>query len=171
MSNVTHPSHYNSGKIEVIEAIEDWKLNFHRGNAVKYVARAGKKDPSKEIEDLEKAVWYLNREIEVLRADRDDRDPVRPNDMNPKKTKVADRKKSILLYGPQGCGKTTHAKNLAKFFGLKNIVDSGGAKTKDGYLDPPFDTLIVSNSRPMNMSLTEQMVSFDVAIKMAEIKT
>ena len=62
MSNVTHPSHYNSGKIEVIEAIEDWKLNFHRGNAVKYTARAGKKDASKEIEDLEKAVWYLTRE-------------------------------------------------------------------------------------------------------------
>lgn len=56
MNNVTHPSHYNAGKIEVIEAIEDWRLNFHRGNAVKYIARAGKKDPNKEIEDLEKAV-------------------------------------------------------------------------------------------------------------------
>lgn len=68
MSSVTHPSHYNAGKIEVIEAIEDWKLNFHRGNAAKYIARAGKKDPNKEIEDLEKAVWYLNREIENLKA-------------------------------------------------------------------------------------------------------
>ncbi len=61
MSNVNHPSHYNSGKVEVVEAIEDWKLGFHRGNAVKYIARAGKKDPSKEIEDLEKASWYLKR--------------------------------------------------------------------------------------------------------------
>lgn len=52
--SVNHPSHYNSGKIEVIEAIEDWRLGFHRGNAVKYIARAGKKDPRKEIEDLEK---------------------------------------------------------------------------------------------------------------------
>ena len=61
--NVNHPSHYTDGKIEVIDFIEDKGLNFHRGNAVKYIARAGKKDPAKEIEDLQKAVWYLNHEI------------------------------------------------------------------------------------------------------------
>ena len=61
--NVNHPSHYTDGKIEVIDFIEDKGLNFHRGNAVKYIARAGKKDPAKEVEDLRKAVWYLNREI------------------------------------------------------------------------------------------------------------
>lgn len=83
-SNVTHPSHYNTGKIEVIEAIEDWNLNFHRGNVVKYTTRAGKKDPLKEVEDLEKAKWYLEREIERLRAGIEKREPVRPNDMNPK---------------------------------------------------------------------------------------
>jgi hypothetical protein len=82
--SVSHPSHYNSGKIEVIEAIEDWGLNFHRGNTVKYVARAGKKDPTKEIEDLEKGAWYLAREIERLKARRDKRIVVRPNDMNPR---------------------------------------------------------------------------------------
>lgn len=60
---VNHPSHYTDGKIEVIDFIEDKGLNFHRGNAVKYIARAGKKDPAKEVEDLKKAVWYLNREI------------------------------------------------------------------------------------------------------------
>lgn len=64
--NVNHPSHYTDGKIEVIDFIEDRNLNFHRGNAVKYIARAGKKNPEKEIEDLEKAVWYLKREIERL---------------------------------------------------------------------------------------------------------
>lgn len=64
--NVNHPSHYTDGKIEVIDFIEDKKLNYHRGNVVKYVARAGKKDPSKEIEDLKKAQWYLNREIKRL---------------------------------------------------------------------------------------------------------
>lgn len=80
-SSVSHPKHYNSGKIEVIEAIEDWNLNFHRGNTVKYVARAGKKDPSKEIEDLEKAAWYLNREIEVLKSKKEKREAIRPNDM------------------------------------------------------------------------------------------
>lgn len=61
--NVNHPSHYIDGKIEVIDFIEDKGLNFHRGNAVKHIARAGKKDPNKEIEDLQKAAWYLNREI------------------------------------------------------------------------------------------------------------
>lgn len=64
--SVNHPSHYTDGKIEVIDFIEDKGLNFHRGNAVKYIARAGKKDPNKEIEDLQKAVWYLNREIKRL---------------------------------------------------------------------------------------------------------
>ena len=59
--NVDHPSHYNMGKIEVIEAIEDWKLGFHLGNAIKYIARAEyKKD---KIENLKKAIWYLQREI------------------------------------------------------------------------------------------------------------
>ncbi len=64
---VNHPSHYTDGKIEVIDFIEDKGLNFHRGNAVKYIARAGKKDKYKEVEDLEKAVWYLNREINRLK--------------------------------------------------------------------------------------------------------
>ena len=64
--NVNHPSHYTDGKIEVIDFIEDKKLNFHRGNAVKYIARAGKKNPEKEVEDLKKAAWYINREIERL---------------------------------------------------------------------------------------------------------
>ena len=70
---VNHPSHYTDGKIEVIEFIEDKNLNFHRGNAVKYIARAGKKksgsltDVDKEIQDLSKAVWYLNREISRLK--------------------------------------------------------------------------------------------------------
>lgn len=64
---VNHPSHYTDGKIEVIDFIEDKGLNFHRGNAVKYIARAGKKDKYKEVEDLEKAVWYLNRDINRLK--------------------------------------------------------------------------------------------------------
>lgn len=78
-SNVTHPAHYNSGNIEVIEAIEDWKLGFHLGNAVKYIARAGRKDPAKEVEDLNKAIWYILRAIELKAGN-----PRRPNDMNPR---------------------------------------------------------------------------------------
>nr|DAY11882.1 MAG TPA: nucelotide kinase [Caudoviricetes sp.] len=60
---VDHPSHYNIGRIEVIDFIEDQNLNFNLGNAVKYISRAGKKDPKKFREDLEKAIWYLNREL------------------------------------------------------------------------------------------------------------
>lgn len=59
---VNHPAHYNVGKIEVIEAIEDWNLNFSLGNAIKYIARADHKD--KPLEDLKKARWYIDREIE-----------------------------------------------------------------------------------------------------------
>lgn len=81
---VAHPPHYNSGRIEVIEAIEDWGLGFHLGNTVKYVARAGKKDPKREVEDLEKARWYLSRKLELLRARDDCRTPIRPNAMGSK---------------------------------------------------------------------------------------
>jgi hypothetical protein len=64
---VTRPAHYTSGKIEVIDFIEDQQLGLHLGNVVKYVARAGKKDPSKEVQDLEKARWYLDRLINKLK--------------------------------------------------------------------------------------------------------
>lgn len=67
---VNHPEHYTDGKIEVIDFIEDKKLNYHLGNAVKYICRAGKKDPAKEIEDLQKAAWYINREIQRLTAQK-----------------------------------------------------------------------------------------------------
>ena len=59
--NVNSPTHYNIGKIEVIEAIEDWKLNFNLGNAIKYIARCEHKENKKQ--DLEKAKWYIEREI------------------------------------------------------------------------------------------------------------
>lgn len=82
MSNqVNHPPHYNSGKFEVIEVIEDQKLGFHLGNSVKYILRAGKKDPSKTVEDLNKAIWYINRHLENLKES-----PRRPNDMNVRPT-------------------------------------------------------------------------------------
>ena len=64
-NNINHPSYYNDGKIEVIDFIEDKNLGFHLGNAVKYISRAGKKDPEKTIEDLKKAVWYINRQIDI----------------------------------------------------------------------------------------------------------
>ncbi len=63
---INHPAYYTDGKIEVSDFIADKNLNFFRGNVVKYVARAGKKNADKEIEDLKKAEWYLNREIDRL---------------------------------------------------------------------------------------------------------
>jgi hypothetical protein len=65
-SAVDHPAHYKLGAVEVIDAIEAWSLGFCLGNAVKYIARAGKKNPAKLVEDLEKARWYLDREIARL---------------------------------------------------------------------------------------------------------
>ena len=64
-NNVEHPSHYNQGKYEVIDVINDWKLNFNLGNVIKYVARAEYKNNA--VEDLEKAMFYLNYEIQHRR--------------------------------------------------------------------------------------------------------
>lgn len=61
---VNHPAHYTDGKYETINYIEQEGFGFHLGNAVKYISRAGKKDPEKKIEDLKKAVWYINRAME-----------------------------------------------------------------------------------------------------------
>lgn len=63
---VDHPAHYNKGKIEVIDFIEDQGLSFHLGNVIKYIARAGSKGD--KLEDLKKARWYLDRYInEVMK--------------------------------------------------------------------------------------------------------
>jgi hypothetical protein len=64
---VNHPAHYTDGQIEVIDFIEDKKLPYHLGNVIKYICRAGKKDPGKTVEDLQKASWYLNRYIRYIR--------------------------------------------------------------------------------------------------------
>ena len=69
---VTHPSHYTSGKIEVIDFITDQSLDFCLGNVIKYVSRAGKKYEEgkgileKQIEDLKKARFYLDYKIKLL---------------------------------------------------------------------------------------------------------
>lgn len=62
--SINHPAHYTQGTIEVIEVIEDWKLPYHLGNAVKYIGRAGHKD--NEVEDIKKAIWYLERYSDAL---------------------------------------------------------------------------------------------------------
>ena len=58
--NVDHPSHYRGNELEVISVIEDFNLNFCMGNAIKYILRAGKK--GNKVEDLSKAIWYLEEE-------------------------------------------------------------------------------------------------------------
>lgn len=65
-NSIDHPDYYNTGKIEVIDFLEDQNLPFHLGNAVKYICRAGKKDPNKTVEDLKKAAWYINRYIHLV---------------------------------------------------------------------------------------------------------
>jgi hypothetical protein len=63
---VNHPSHYTDGKIEVINFIRDKKLDFCRGNVVKYICRAGKKSKETELKDLRKALKYCEFAIEEL---------------------------------------------------------------------------------------------------------
>jgi len=67
LNAVNHPPHYQAandptGTYEAIKVIEACELNFHLGNVVKYILRAGKKDDA--LKDLRKAAWYLQREIE-----------------------------------------------------------------------------------------------------------
>lgn len=61
---VNNPPHYQRGGLEAIDVIEAFELDYHTGNAVKYLLRAGHKDDL--IQDLQKAVWYLQRRIEKL---------------------------------------------------------------------------------------------------------
>lgn len=63
--SVNHPEHYNPGVYEVINIIEHYKLGFHLGNTLKYMLRAGKKHDNIK-EDIDKAIWYLQRYREKL---------------------------------------------------------------------------------------------------------
>lgn len=66
MSNINSPDHYNAGKIEVIDFVEDQDhLGFHLLNAIKYICRSPFK--GKENEDLQKAIWYIERKIKLLK--------------------------------------------------------------------------------------------------------
>ena len=70
---VNHPNHYGGAEnvYEAIKVIEAWELGFHLGNTVKYISRAGKKEPDKELQDLKKALWYLQRKIELIENEKD----------------------------------------------------------------------------------------------------
>ena len=64
---INSPPHYQNGGVETIDVIEAWDLGYHLGNCVKYISRAGKKGD--RLEDLKKARWYLDREIEKSERD------------------------------------------------------------------------------------------------------
>jgi hypothetical protein len=70
IEQVNHPKHYGGADnpYEAIKVIEAWGLGFCLGNTVKYISRAGKKETDKTVQDLEKAKWYLEREIEKLKS-------------------------------------------------------------------------------------------------------
>lgn len=70
--NVNHPKHYNShpAGIECIDVVRH--MNFNLGNAIKYIWRAGLKEADKNIQDLEKAKWYIDNEIDRLRMFKND---------------------------------------------------------------------------------------------------
>mgnify|MGYP003644023375 CR=1 FL=1 len=61
---ITHPDHYNTGRYETIDVIEDWGLDFHCGNALKYISRHKYKNDPRG--DIEKAIWYLQRYMETI---------------------------------------------------------------------------------------------------------
>jgi len=67
---INHPNHYGGkdNPYEAIKVIEAWDLGFNLGNTIKYISRAGKKIDI--LEDLEKASWYINREINKLKNER-----------------------------------------------------------------------------------------------------
>lgn len=61
---INHPKHYTFSKLEPIDVIEEWELDYHLGNVFKYIARSPYK--GNELEDLKKARWYLDRKIDKL---------------------------------------------------------------------------------------------------------
>jgi hypothetical protein len=80
---VKHPAHYGGDTTyEAIKVIEAWELGFHLGNTIKYICRAGKKDPRAMLEDLRKAKWYLDRIVDLgIEAERrDEREDAKGHD-------------------------------------------------------------------------------------------
>ena len=110
--SVNHPAHYTDGKIEVIDFIEDKKLGFHLGNTVKYICRAGKKDPEKTIEDLQKAEWYLHREIQRLEAQKE----IRKTEIKAADNGITFRDKLMTSF-------IRHPRSWAKAMGREDLIE------------------------------------------------
>ena len=70
---VNHPSHYGGkdNPYEAIKVIDAWNLDFCLGNVVKYISRAGKKGNNSKEQDLKKALWYIEHEIESMKGEQE----------------------------------------------------------------------------------------------------
>jgi hypothetical protein len=90
-----NPSHYTRGSIEVWDFIRDQGLNYFRGNAIKYICRAGYKSPHTEIEDLKKAIHYLENELSHTPTEDE---PERPSNTIP-----------LSLWDPEQFGEPDYA--------------------------------------------------------------
>ena len=69
VDDATNPRHYTEITPQPIEVIEGWELNYRLGNCLKYIARAGRKPGNTRLADLQKAAWYLFREVERLKLE------------------------------------------------------------------------------------------------------
>ena len=96
MDNINHPSYYADGKIEVIEFIEDKNFGYCLGNAVKYISRSGKKSKETEIQDLQKAIWYINRRIQELSEQQETVNDEIPENSNHKISGISNDIREIL---------------------------------------------------------------------------
>ena len=92
---VNNPAHYKDGGIETIDFIEAKNLNYRLGNVVKYVSRAGKKYDA--IQDLEKARWYLDREINRLKEKNNGLTNIHNTDNNRTDTYIFSESEPVLL--------------------------------------------------------------------------
>lgn len=99
---INNPSHYAAGrKYETIDVIDDWELGYRLGNCVKYVSRAGRKDPAKTIEDLKKAQWYLSREIDALEGSQTSYSATYEDVLEDYAASAAQGEELVLEYGVQ----------------------------------------------------------------------
>ncbi len=96
MTSKTDPSHYQFGEVQVIEITEH--LNFLLGNTVKYCCRAGRKDGETRLEDLEKALWYLERQIDNIRRTSNAQPPT-PNNRDIAKADI--EASEDVIHAPQ----------------------------------------------------------------------
>ena len=126
MDNINHPSYYADGKIEVIEFIEDKNFGYCLGNAIKYISRAGKKSKETEIQDLQKAVWYINRRIQELSEQQETVNHEVPENCNRKVPSSDDIREILCMVHEIGKSENTHPyyKNSKYLHGWDDAVSA-----------------------------------------------